>query len=44
MKGQKTVVFVTHRTAYLNTCDAVIVIDNGKAVKINEFIKLKSKL
>lgn len=44
LKGEKTIILVTHQVSYLYDCDEIIIMDNGKITERGSPEKLKSKL
>ncbi len=44
MKGDKTIILVTHQISYMYGCDKVIIIEDGRVVEFDEPAKLKHKL
>jgi ATP-binding cassette subfamily C (CFTR/MRP) protein 4 len=44
IKGNKTVILVTHQISYLHKCDEVLILENGAIIESGSPIQLKRKL
>ena len=44
MKGNKTIILVTHQIFYMYGCDKVIIMEEGRVAAYDEPEKLKDKL
>ena len=44
MKGDKTIILVTHQISYMYGCDKVIIMEDGRVTDFDEPGKLKNRL
>jgi ATP-binding cassette subfamily C (CFTR/MRP) protein 4 len=44
MKGDKTIILVTHQISYMYGCDRVIIMEDGRVTDFDEPAKLKNRL
>ena len=44
MKGDKTIILVTHQISYMYGCDKVIIMEDGRVVELDEPDNLREKL
>jgi ATP-binding cassette subfamily C (CFTR/MRP) protein 4 len=44
MKGNKTIILVTHQISYMYGCDRVIIMEDGRVTDFDEPAKLKNRL
>ena len=44
MRGQKTIILITHQISYMRECDEVIIMDNGRVAEFNMPKNLKEQL
>lgn len=44
MKGDKTIILVTHQISYMYGCDKVIIMEDGRVVEFDEPDNLREKL
>jgi ABC-type multidrug transport system fused ATPase/permease subunit len=44
MKRKKTIILVTHQISYLNECDKVVIMEEGRAIRFDHPQTLRNKL